>query len=256
MSRRKNVVKGLLDSAESAFFAGIEIHNKPHISYRYPTVSILMINAWELLLKAYVYKNINKKRIYEENGHTISFSKALSYVGEDINSKEGHKVFASIKENLNILDDYRNNNAHYFEGDLDPIIFMIISKAAINFNNFIFKYFHKEVASDKNLFIMPIGFKLPFDPIDYLNKRCEHEISNAFLSRVIQSIHKLNKDEINDSIVVGFNMFTSSIKNVANADIVAAIDPTNTNAVPLTKEYRVTDNPDAPLVKIDETRYL
>lgn len=29
MSKGKSVVKGLIDSAESAFFSAIEIHNKP-----------------------------------------------------------------------------------------------------------------------------------------------------------------------------------------------------------------------------------
>ena len=49
MARGKSVTKLLLDSSEAALFAGIEIHNKPHISYRYPTTVILIINAWELL---------------------------------------------------------------------------------------------------------------------------------------------------------------------------------------------------------------
>lgn len=78
MPRKKNVAKSLIDSAESAIFAGIEIHNKPRIPYRYPTATLLIINAWELALKAYVYKHIGKKKIYEEKNHTISFSKALS----------------------------------------------------------------------------------------------------------------------------------------------------------------------------------
>ena len=52
MARGKSVTKLLLDSSQSALFAGIEIHNKPHIDYRYPTSVILIINAWELALKA------------------------------------------------------------------------------------------------------------------------------------------------------------------------------------------------------------
>ena len=50
MPRKKNVAKSLIDSAESAIFAGIEIHNKPRIPYRYPTATLLIINAWELAL--------------------------------------------------------------------------------------------------------------------------------------------------------------------------------------------------------------
>ena len=58
MSRGKSVVKKLLDASRAALFAGIEIHNKPHIEYRYQTSTILIVNAWELALKAYIYKYI------------------------------------------------------------------------------------------------------------------------------------------------------------------------------------------------------
>ena len=68
MSRGKSVTKLLLDSSQAALFAGIEIHNKPHIAYRYPTAVILIINAWELALKAYIYKFISKKASMRRRG--------------------------------------------------------------------------------------------------------------------------------------------------------------------------------------------
>lgn len=113
MSRGKSVTKLLLDSSQAALFAGIEIHNKPHISYRYPTAVILIINAWELALKAYVYKFISKKGIYENKkdpNHTISFTKALTLVRDHINASEKNKKFQAIYENLERLNDYRCSN--------------------------------------------------------------------------------------------------------------------------------------------------
>lgn len=256
MARRKNVVKSLVDSAESAIFAGIEIHNKPRIPYRYPTATLLVINAWELALKAYVYKYIGKKQIYVDKEHTISFSKALVYVHEHINKTEGTKDFNSVKENLFLLSEYRNNNTHYFESELDPIIFMLLSKATLNFNAFLEKYFHREIADNENLIILPIGFKLPFEPVEYLNKKTTDKISNNFMQDVLQSIKKLNDEGVSESIVVGFSMFVNSVKNISNADIIAAIDPANYDAVAITKEYRLTDNPKAPAIRIDETELI
>ena len=256
MARRKNVVKSLVDSAESAIFAGIEIHNKPRIPYRYPTATLLVINAWELALKAYVYKYIGKKQIYIDKEHTISFSKALVYVHEHINKTEGTKNFNSVKENLFLLSEYRNNNTHYFESELDPIIFMLLSKATLNFNAFLEKYFHREIADNENLIILPIGFKLPFEPVEYLNKKTTDKISNNFMQDVLQSIKKLNDEGVSESIVVGFSMFVNSVKNISNADIIAAIDPANYDAVAITKEYRLTDNSKVPAIRIDETELI
>ena len=56
MQRRPPIAKNLVRNSIAAIFAAIEIHNKPIFSYRYEVVVLLFINAWELLLKAYIYK--------------------------------------------------------------------------------------------------------------------------------------------------------------------------------------------------------
>ena len=38
--------------AASAVLAAIEIYNKPTVEYREQTFALLMVNAWEILLKA------------------------------------------------------------------------------------------------------------------------------------------------------------------------------------------------------------
>ena len=46
MPKRKMVQNNLLKNSISAYFAAIEIHNKPNFSYRYETVTLLIMNAW------------------------------------------------------------------------------------------------------------------------------------------------------------------------------------------------------------------
>jgi hypothetical protein len=250
MSRGKSVTKLLLDSSQAALFAGIEIHNKPHIDYRYPTSVILIVNAWELALKAYVYKYIGKKKIYEKDGkHTISFSRALIFVRDHINATEKNKKFAAIFDNLFLLNEYRCSNVHFIETKLDPVIFMLISKSVLNYDVFVKKYFKKDITRDDNLIILPIGLKLPFDPIDYL-KQNYNNVHNDFINNVIQSVRELNSDGVQDSIVVGFNLVTDKVRDVKNADIIAALSNT-TGDVVLRREIRITDNPSAPLVRVE-----
>jgi hypothetical protein len=43
-----------------AALSAIEIYNKPDFKYREETFAILMINAWELLLKAKIIKDMVK----------------------------------------------------------------------------------------------------------------------------------------------------------------------------------------------------
>lgn len=248
MARGKDIKKLLLDASQAAIFAGIEIHNKPNISYRYPTAIILVINAWELALKAYVYKFIAKKKIYEEDGkHTISFKKANGLVKENILAHD--KNYLAVYSNLDKLNEYRCSNVHYANSELDPVVFMLMAKAVLNYHDFLKKYFNKDVSTSDNLIILPVGFKLPFDPIEYL-KQDYGEIQNDFVHDIIQTIRTLKENDIEDSIVIGFSVFTESIKKVNNADIIAAIDQAN-GTLDLTRSYRITDDVNAPLVRME-----
>ena len=250
MSRGKSVTKLLLDSSQAALFAGIEIHNKPHIAFRYPTATILIINAWELALKAYVYKYIGKKQIYESDGiHTKGFSKVLTLVRNHINSREKNKKFQAVYDNLDLLNDYRNSNVHFIEGKLDPVIFMLMSKAVLNYDAFVKKYFNKDITKDDNLIILPVGMKLPFDPIDYL-KQDYGSAHNEFVNRVVQSVRELSDDGIQESIVVGFDVVADRVRDARNADIIAALE-NSPDAVPFRKAIRVTDDPNAPAYRLE-----
>ena len=248
MPRGKSVTKLLLDSSQAALFAGIEIHNKPHIAFRYPTATILIINAWELALKAYVYKYIGKKQIYENGFHTKSFSKVLILTRDHINTKEKNNKFQTVYENLNLLSEYRNSNVHYIEGKLDPVVFMLLSKAVLNYDAFVKKYFNKDITKDDNLIILPVGMKLPFDPIDYL-KQDYGSAHNEFVNRVVQVVRDLYEKGIQESIVVGFDVYADRVRDPRNADIIADLGK-SPDAVILRKGIRVTDAPNAPEFRV------
>lgn len=250
MARGKSVTKLLLDSSQSALFAGIEIHNKPHIDYRYPTSVILIINAWELALKAYVYKFINKKSIYEKDRkHTISFSKSLILVRDDINKNKKNNQYKAVFENLDLLNDYRCSNVHFIESSLDPIIFMLISKAVLNYDQFLRDFFKKDITKDDNLIILPVGFRLPFNPVEYL-MRDYGQVHNDFVNNVIETVRELQKENVKDSIVIGVDVYTASVKKIENADIVAAID-NDKGSITIARRVQLTNDPNAPAVRME-----
>lgn len=248
--RKKNVVFSLLNASKSAIFSAVEIHNKPQFLYRYPTVSMLMINAWELLLKAFIYKFIGKSKIYEidDKKHTITFSNSLVLVRDFINTNEGKGSFNAVFANLDLIDQYRNTNVHYFEEELNPAIYMLLSRSVINYNNFLDKYFNKDITKESSLFILPIGFNIPFNPVDFLNKNYE-SVNNDFVSAIIKYIKELNDENIQDPILVGFDTLLTSVKNISNSDIIAAINQQDNRAIPVYKAYKLSNNPSAPIIK-------
>ena len=76
---KKQVLFNLKKNAYSTFSSAIEIHNKPNIEYRYENVTILLLNAWELILKAFVRK-YTRKSIFKANDYTISIDQQVTHL--------------------------------------------------------------------------------------------------------------------------------------------------------------------------------
>ena len=258
--KRKMIQSNLVRNSIAAYFAAIEIHNKPNIPYRYETVTLLLMNAWELLLKAFVRKYIKSKSVFENKGHTISFSTALIYVHDYI-SANSPKGFTAVKENLFVIEDYRNNTVHFYNEALEPHIFMLAARAALNYVEFIKEHFNKDIILDEGLFIMPLGFKLPFKPEDFLSKKAVEtnasSESRAFIQKVISVIENLKDQGIEDSIVLGFDLYLESVKKASNSDLLVAITAKDEADAVFTKQtsIRFTNEKGAPVYNMTDEQF-
>lgn len=262
MAKRRIVLYNLVKNAISAYFAAIEIHNKPGISYRYETVTLLLMNAWELALKAYIKKNMHGKRsIFEKGERTISFGTALNYVDEHINGQKS-KSFMAIKENLFAIVAYRNDFAHFYRENLEPCVFMLVSRCALNFVDFMKTYFDRDIIAEEGLFIMPLGFKLPFNPEEFLSKTSSTYTSSIeakrFIDRIVSSISSLKESGVEDSIVLGFSVYLQTIKRPENSDLLMKIASKDLAGIKISsvKSARLSNDPNTQAVRLDESAFM
>lgn len=221
--RRSPIAKSLLKNSISAYLSGIEIHNKPTFKYRYEVVVILTINAWELALKAYIYKHVKDFKIFNKDGTTKYFKECL----ECVRNKLG-KAFMTTYENLGIMYLYRNKFAHFYVDDLEILIFSLLKKNTELYAKFIEKYFNISIGNVEDLVLLPIGFKKPFSPYDFISN--ETTLSKAdpvikeFVYSIVKSSQELHDNNIKESILIDFNVGLYSVRNLKNADIVASVN--------------------------------
>lgn len=225
MRKRKSpIAKSLLNNSVSAMISTIELHNKPEIKYRYETVVILLLNSWELALKSYLYKNHKKDvRIFEKDGRTKPFENCLNITGLKLG-----KDFNPIKENLDVLYNYRNQVAHFYLDEINPILFSLVSKSIIFYSKFINDNFGIDLTETSDLILLPIGFKRPISPIDYIsntsvNKNTSKEVKD-FLKTIIVATENLHNQDIDEAIFVEFKMNLTNVSRIKNADLIAGID--------------------------------
>lgn len=231
MTKRKSpIAKSLIKNSISGMFSAIEIHNKPTIKYRYEMVVLLVLNSWELLLKGFLYKFHKEIKIFLKDGTTKPFENCLNIVSQKIG-----KDFNPVLENLNVLYGYRNQVAHFYIEELDPIIFSLISKNIIFYSNFLKNFFKFDLSQDSDLILLPIGFKRPISPIDYISSTSINEKSTTvikqFLQTIISATQRLNDEKIEETIFVDFRMNLINVNRITNADLIAGIDNSKTKDI-------------------------
>jgi hypothetical protein len=226
-SKRRKLAQALAANARSAMFAAIEIHNKPIFQYRYEVCTLLAINAWELSLKAYIAQEFPSVRLIRKDGTSKPFPECIA----SVSSKIG-KPFEAIKKSLEILYEYRNKIAHFYEDDLGIVVLGLLKSSVQFFSDFMEEHFGLKLYEEANLILLPIGFKKPISPLDFLSnqssaKECSAEVK-AFLQSIKKSAEHLQSQGVTDSIIVNYTIGLVNEARIKNADLTAAIN----NALP------------------------
>ena len=147
--------RALCNNSKAAILAAIEIYNKPQIEYRDECFTILLVNAWELLLKAILSKH--KQRIYypkkrNEPYRTLSIQdavlKAKNYFPTDIS-------YEPVAQNINMLVTYRNNAIHFYnQKGFGVVIYGLAQTSIINFRDLMYSIFNINIANEMTMVVM------------------------------------------------------------------------------------------------------
>lgn len=115
----RKLTKRLVAKSKIAFLLALELYNKPTINYRTESFCIFFTNAWELLLKGY---------IFEKNGGKITSifypkkrnQKRMSLTIDDCLDRTFINVNDPVKKNIEYVSELRNESTHLILEELDP----------------------------------------------------------------------------------------------------------------------------------------
>lgn len=172
----------LAQKALAASVAAIEIYNKPSFSYREETFAILMINAWELLLKArivqtrggkwqavYVREARRKKdgaksklMTFKRNRSGQPLTIGLDRAAELVRNLGADGIDTLCVANLRLLQSIRDSAIHLYNvgDDLERRIYRIGAAALKNFVTAYEAWFGSGL-DRYNLYLLPLAFQTP-----------------------------------------------------------------------------------------------
>ncbi len=206
--------KPLVDKSMAACCAAIEIYNKPVSPHREETFAILVVSAWELLMKARLLKDAGNRmqEIYETvaikkkdgtagkrravktnrsgNAMTISLGTALHRTGE----LKIKPLPSACRENLLLLVEVRDNAIHFVNDDRDLALQVheIGTASLVNYVATLSEWFDRDLGSSR-FSILPLSFE-PASKVTSVKPRRSRQAANllAHMERTCAEHAKLS----------------------------------------------------------------
>lgn len=240
-SIKKYFYQLLVEKAVIACVSAIELYNKPDFKFREEGFSILMINAWELLLKAKILqehhddqRSIQVKdrdgsiiKTASGNAKTISISKALGLLSAD------GMIKAVVKDNIDLLIEIRDEAIHFVHNDpaLSVRVQQIGAASLRNFMTLATHWFGYDF-TQFNFYLMPISF---FHQSDVESFSIDNEAKDNLL-KYLKKVEKSYSDDADPNFSISLILQTKLVKTTADDAL----------------EFRPTDDPNAPELLIKE----
>jgi hypothetical protein len=224
----------LLENAIAAALSAIEVYNKPDFKYRESTFTILMVNAWELLLKA--------KLLHDAGGDFDSLLVVDAKSGEPKTTRSGNpmtheityclrhlKLPQALLENVERLIEIRDTVIHLCPSQ--PIKYLVYTLAAASLRNFekaCRDWFGRSLA-EYNFYILPLSFAFNFTTFSALDLSRHPDTLKRLLGSIAESQESSNQESGYIFVCEIQAQVVSAKKLTEPADLTVAIDPDSSN---------------------------
>lgn len=225
--------KRLKQKSYDQFCIAIEIYNKPILPNKMEVFSILLANAWELILKAKFIKNNQNIYFNKDREETMSM---INIVRKEFT---GSKL--GIKDNLECLIKIRDKATHdLINLEIEKSTFSRMFQAAvINYINFYEEHFGNLSVLKENKGMLSIVIDSKDEQIIIKNKYLENEIID--LNNFVKEIELLESSHKNDSNFIVSIDYRLKFADKNDNEITIKQSPSSQEAIIIEKEKNIRD---------------
>ena len=225
----ENITKRMIDKSVEAFMMGLEIYNKPTITYRIEGFSFFIINAWELMLKAELLNRGESIYYKDKQDRTLSISDTLKKIYTDKNTR--------IRLNLEKIVELRNISTHFITEDYEVKYAPLFQACVLNYVNEIKKFHDVDITEHIPQNFLTISAR--YEPLSNEQIRVKYppEIAERFIRQANEIdvlSHAYDSDKF--SIEIRQNLYLT--KKRSEADFMVALAPNSENKVARVKEFK------------------
>lgn len=228
--------------------AAIEIYNKPRIAYRDEIFVQLLINSWELLLKAIISRNrysVHYRKKRNEPRRSLSFDDCLKVFRNNGLWPKGIQVSA-VELNLGYLKNYRDQSVHFYgESDMSNVVYSLSVASIQTFQKILVEVFGRSLQESITWELLPLSFRDPRDIISVLKssgkgrKPAVQEFVTSFSNQISRLLEE-GSDTRNFAVHVDVSL--ESKKNLMRSDLGLVVSFADPDAEAIVVERRLDPN--------------
>lgn len=244
----------LLGNAKAAMLAAIEIYNKLTVAYRDECFVILLLNAWELALKAVVAKQKlsiyypkRRQQSYRTLSVTDAFHKAEPCFPTSLEA-------LPVRRNLELLTTYRDNAVHFYNAaGFGCLIYALAQTSIVNFKDLLHGVFGLQLGDTITWHLLPLGLSPPVDPIAYIAGKAAHHqrqgtATQQFLTELRAAVDEVEKAHAaTGRLLTIFSVSLQSTKKIHKADVLVGVTGAAPDEGPLVIQRLMDPNRTHPL---------
>lgn len=235
-------IKRLVDNSLAAMLAAVEVYNKPRMTYRDEVTVMLIVNAWELALKA-TLRQKNRSIFYKKERGERYRSIALDDALGRVNASKLWPVGvdgAAVTANVKALSEYRDRAIHLYNAQgLGAVIHPFLQQNVLNYRDFVLAKFKKDLADSMTWQLLPLGATAPADAVQFMKVDrkatmvAEAEEFINELRNLMDGVQAAGGDM--GRVAVVYDIHMQSQKKMTSADLQVAVSQTANGQIAVRK---------------------
>ena len=221
----------LVSRSLDAFTLALEVYNRPSMKNRVESFAIMIVNAWELLLKAEILKAEGYDKIFYDGDKSISISDAV---------KRRLQEQDPVRINLESIIDLRDHAIHLLIPELQPQLSRLFQATVLNYQTRYRNEMGNAPLAGQSVGMLSLVVDGPLPEVALIQKLYGKHAAQS-VAKFIQCFDETSKkiDSTEFSIPVDYKL--ALVKREDESDLSLSVGDAGEGAIIITK----TKDPDA-----------
>ncbi|MFM4847771.1 DUF3644 domain-containing protein [Aeromonas rivipollensis] len=228
---QEKVYQQLIKRSLDAFTLALEVYNRPSLCNRVEAFTIMMVNAWELFLKAEILDTFGEEKVFYKNGKSISISDALTLRIQNNDP---------VKRNIDTLILLRDQATHLLIPELQPQLSRLFQANVFNYQDRYRKQMGNSPLAGQSVGMLSLVIDGPAPEIGVI-KENYGALTATEVDKFIKAFDDTNRALNSDKFSISIEYMLALVRNPNKSDLVLSTGEQGQKAIIITQAKNLND---------------